>query len=156
MVWTAYRLAKRGMAESNGVMPLEFTPHSGRFECFAAGECFPALAADSLHDGDLFFLWQKTEHLLERIDEQTERALEAALDAELPKDIIPLGVEFLHRFGVIPVDTRQKHGIGFPKFEFLLTTQLATLGFLELVDVGENDVVSSGQSMLRRFSMYSR
>ena len=71
---------------------------------------------------------------------QTDRihkaALEAALEAELPKDIIPLGVDFLHCFGVIPVDTRQKHGIGFPKFEFLLTTQLATLGFLELVDVG--------------------
>ena len=56
MVWTAHLLAKRGMAESNGVMALEFPPHSGRFECFAAGECFPALAADGLHDGDLFFL----------------------------------------------------------------------------------------------------
>ena len=62
------------------------------------------------------------------------------LDAELPKEIIPLGVEFFHRLGVIPVDTRRKHGVCFPKFEFLLTTQLATLGFLELVNVGENDV----------------
>ena len=106
MVWTAYRLAKRGMAESNGVMDLEFPPHSGRFECFAAGECFPVLAADGHYDGDLFFLRQKTEHLLERIFELTDRALEAALDAELPKEIIPLGVEFLHRLGVIPVDTR--------------------------------------------------
>ena len=74
MVWTAYRLAKRGMAESNGVMALEFSPHSGLFECFVAGECFLALAADGLHDGDLFFLRQKTEHLLERIDELTDRA----------------------------------------------------------------------------------
>ena len=62
------------------------------------------------------------------------------LDAELPKEIIPFGVEFLHRLGVIPVDTRRKHGVGFPKFEFLLTNQLATIGFLELVNVGENDV----------------
>ena len=97
---------------------------------------FSALAADGLHDGDLFFLRQKTEHLLERIDELNDRA-SRCLVAEGDH---PARVEFLNRLGVIPVDTRQKHGVCFSKFEFLLTTQLATLDFLELVNVGENDV----------------